>query len=153
MIEAIGADMPPQRGAHRGPGLAAEVAQPFGQRLDDAGDLQLAIGGIGKARFARRHALHPRSPVRQALGGRREHQHAHADGIFDGGIDFGRHAIDDIAQPPHIGRQRLDGGKVVVDRLLARDIGQAAQHGGEKARQLHRVGGGGRLCMPGLGST
>ena len=156
--EADGADIAPDRLADplaaAAIAAAAEPEDPLRRFLDDSGDLEVAVGGIGIAGLARGDVLRPGPPGGEPLRRRAGEEEGRAERALDRRLDLGPHRLDDPAQPPDRRRALVDRLEIVADRLLARNVRKGAEDGGEEARAPRRRRSAARRTerTPGLGS-
>src|SRR3546814_8273497 len=108
----------------------------------DLGELQMPISGIGVARLPRGDRLRLRSPGGEALRGRSAEQQRGSEYPLDRRLYLRPHRLDDLAKMDDAGRTLVDRFEIVADRLLARDVREGAEDGGEEARRFGFAGGG-----------
>ena len=108
------------------PRLAAGMMQQIGNRLDHAGDLQMAISGIAIASTFRRCRLRALPPRGQPCLRRRIEEQRIAKQRLDLLFDLGADAGNDRPHPLDLARAFGDLFQIVANRLLAGEFGNRA---------------------------
>ena len=102
--------------------------------LGDGGELEMGISGIGIAGGAGGEIVRLGTPGAEPLRGRAEEEEGGAERVLDRRLDLRPHRPDDPALPADAAGEAIDRLQIVADRLLARNVGQRADDGGDEAR-------------------